>query len=137
MNCNDKLFKWNLNENNTCNYCEEIDTIEHHFFDCNESRKTWKSLQNWIKNNLDISFPLTICEVLFGIPIFNDPNIQIINFLIIITKWYINQCRTKGKNIFFIEMISIVKNKIDGMAHLNKMRYSEDDSWINKLNCLL
>ena len=41
--------------------------------------------------SFEFSFDLTICEVLFGIPINND--MKILNFLIIITKSYINKTK--------------------------------------------
>ena len=54
---------------NLCPSCENaIDSIEHHFFYCQQSQKLWKEVKNWIHTHLDISFDFTVCEVIFGIP---------------------------------------------------------------------
>ena len=111
-NCNDILYKWKIKESPICDYCTEIDTIEHHFFFCRKSSDIWDKLQNWLKHNLSINFPLTVCEVIFGIPNSNDSKIKLINFLIIITKWYLNKTKVESKPIFFISLLSIIRDKI-------------------------
>ena len=90
LNTNEKLFKWPLKQSKTCNYCKAIDTIEHHLFKCSQSKNVWNKLEKWIYQQLEVKLHLKKCEVLFGLPnAINDP-IEPINFLIIITKWYIN-----------------------------------------------
>ena len=66
-------------------------------YDCERSKKIWTELTLWIKNNLEVSFNLTICEIIFGIPIKNDDNIEMLNFLLIITKLYINKTKSTKK----------------------------------------
>ena len=72
-----------------------------------------QQLSQWMKNNLDTSFDLTICEVIFGIPISYNPTINAINFLIILGKWYINNVRTLNKEISMPSFLKFVKKKVD------------------------
>ena len=65
------------------------DTIEHGLFDCVEANNIWKCIQRWIKNALEVNINLTICEIIFGTPINNDQYTNVINYIILITKWYI------------------------------------------------
>ena len=32
-NCREKLFLWKIVQNNKCIYCNDVDGLEHHFFD--------------------------------------------------------------------------------------------------------
>ena len=89
LNCKDKLLTWKKTD--TCVYCNDIDTLEHHLFYWVEFIIFWKSVSGWIKSNLDTSFDLTICEIIFGIPIFHNQSITAINFIILLGKWYINK----------------------------------------------
>ena len=53
-------------------------------------------------NGLGFGIGLTVCEVMFGIPIYNNPDFNAVNFLILVGKWYLNNCKnTKLNNILF------------------------------------
>ena len=79
--------------------------------------------------NLEVTFDLTICEVLFGIPIYNNKDINIINFLIMIGKWFINQCRMNETPIYFINYLYIVKEKIEIIILNNSLNDYENSDW--------
>ena len=119
INCKDKLYTWRITDNNNCVYCNDIDTQEHHFFYCNESTNFWKLVSKWTKENLDTSFNLTICEIMFGIPIDYNQTIKAINFMIILGKWFINNSRSLDIPINFQNNLAFLKTKIDQMI-LNK-----------------
>ena len=84
--CNDKLFTWKIKTNNKCEYCREIDTIEHLLFRCRYSKDFWSKVQRWSKNKLDTSLNFTVCEILFDISIEKNDSFNIINFLILLGK---------------------------------------------------
>ena len=50
---------------------------------------------------------------MFGIPIDDNQTIKVINFMIILGKWFINNSRTLNKPINFQNYIAFVKTKID------------------------
>ena len=51
----------------------------------------------------------------------NSVDLQIINFLILFTKWFVNRKKTNKLQLYFIEMLSDLKVKMEntGMANYN------------------
>ena len=90
-----------------------------------------------MSDNLEISFPLTICEVLFGIPISNNIDIEIINFLISIGKWFINQMRNNEWPLYFINFLHIAKQKIEVIVLNNKIQCIDNKEWQERLHCIM
>ena len=113
LNTNANLHRWNIKTTNKCTYCNEIDTIEHHLYFCKESIIIWEKLENWVFNQFGLNIKLTVCEILFGLPHAVDNYIELLNFLIILGKTYINHSKTTEQPIYFIELLNLIKNKID------------------------
>ena len=132
VNCNERLFKFKKSEN--CLNCNQVDTIEHHLVSCEISRKMWKKLEEWITQNLDINFPLTECEILFGIPNNNDIKIQIINFLILLTKWFINHKKTQEKELYFIDLLTCFRDKVKLNILIQSRENIFKKDWVEVLN---
>ena len=44
------LYKWKIIENPKCLDCNHVDTLEHHFFDCETTKLFWKSITDWLKD---------------------------------------------------------------------------------------
>ena len=138
LNCRDKLSTWSIVVDNKCPMCNIIDTIEHHLYECSISSMIWTKLQNWLQTSLDIQHCFTLCEVIFGILDTNIKEQNIINFVILITKNFINNKKTKEEDIYFIELLSLLKDTIQLMlVQVNKEDINQDDTWIEKLNCIL
>ena len=129
INTNDKLLTWRIKETNICEYCNEIDTIEHHFFWCVYSSEFWKKIQKWSKDNLDTSMDFTVCEILFGICIDNNESFNIINFLILLGKQFINKSRTNKEPLYFIKFISLLKNKIENIIYTKIINSQDVKGW--------
>ena len=81
-NCNDKLYKWKIKPSDKCDECGEVDSIDHLYY-CITSTTFWNQLKGWMVDNLGFGIGLTVCEVIFGIPIYNNSDFKIINFLIL------------------------------------------------------
>ena len=45
--------------------------------------------------------------------------LKIINFLILIGKWYLNNSKTNNKNIYFIDFITLIKAKIEILKYIH------------------
>ena len=84
-------------------------------------------------DQLVIIFELTVCEVIFGIPTNNNSYLKIINFLILIGKWYLNNSKTNNKNIYFIDFITLIKAKIDILKYIHASKNEEADQWVTDL----
>ena len=78
INTREKLYDWKIIDSNKCLSCGLVDTIELHFVNCPTSKHIWDQLFSWINNNLEVRFPLTECEILFGITANNYTEIKII-----------------------------------------------------------
>ena len=137
LNCNDNLYKWKIKPDNICLYCDKIDTIEHHLYECNESKYFWNRLENWTRNNLEVSFPFTICEIIFGIHISKDCDIDIMNYLILIGKWYINSMRNNETELFFITFLNEVRKKLELLLLNNSIHNRQNLDWQEKLSSML
>ena len=61
---------------------------------------------------LSIKLCFTICEIIFGIHIEHDNIINFVNYIIILGKWYINNCRMNAKTIQINEFQQIVENLV-------------------------
>ena len=110
-----------------------MDSIEHYLFYCKTSTKFWNQLKDWLTCNLGFSIELTVCEVVFGIPTYNNPDLKIINFLILIGKWYLYNSKTKNQNIYFIDFIALIKAKIAILKYIHASNNEEADQWVTDL----
>ena len=92
--CRYMLHKWKIKESNKCE-CGEVDTVEHYFFYCSESKKVWDFITKWIEETFHVKIPLKIVNVIMGIPHrqSQDQVLDILNFLIIHGKWFIYCCK--------------------------------------------
>ena len=134
LNTNEKLFTWKISNTNQCRTCSVVDTIEHHLYYCRNSRVIWDGLQTWLNDKFRFNFKLTVCEVIFGLPHISNINTHIVNFLLILTKWYINKNKTMEKDLKFLELLRIFKSKIDLQILSNTMKDRENKDWQNVLS---
>ncbi len=67
----------------------------------------------WMKNNLKVSWKLTKWEIIFGILMNNNPNVDAINYIVLIGKWFINKRRTEEAVLYFLEYLTLLKQKIE------------------------
>ena len=71
----------------------------------------------------------TVCEILFRICIDNNESINIINFLILLGKQFINKSRTNKEPLYFIKFISLLKNKIENIIYTKNNNSQDVKSW--------
>ena len=134
LNTNEKLEKWSIKDTNKCNFCKSIDTIEHHLYQCTESKKIWDNLEDWLFNHIEIRLNLKECEILFGIPNATNEYLELINYMIIVTKWYINSKRSKEEPLYFLELINITKTRIKILILSNNMNDRPNKAWQDMLD---
>ena len=137
LNTNEKLHKWSIKQTNQCNFCHATDTIEHHLYSCKDSKTIWDKVENWLLDCIEIKLNLKECEILFGIPNAQNEHLELINFVIIMTKWYINNRRSDNKPLYFIELINIIKGKIKTMILANSMNNRTNRPWQDMLDELI
>ena len=101
LGTNDLLFKCKIKNNPMCSFCNTyIETIEHLFFFCRQTKYIWLQVENWIKTvNVDISFDIK--TVLFG---FEKNKNAALNSITIYVKQYIFQQSRKQNEMSFCEL---------------------------------
>ena len=98
LNCNYNLHKWGIKDSPLCIYCTSLDTIQLHLYECEECKKFWKGIEEWIHEKLQVKFHFAICDIIFGFPLTDDPVFQVLNFIIMYANHYINNKRSNTKN---------------------------------------
>ena len=83
----------------------------------------------WSKSNLDTSMNLTVCEILFGICIDNNDSLTTLNFLILIGKHFINRSRNNNDPFYFINFLSLLKEKIQAITYSKRINSQELEDW--------
>jgi len=100
--CNHMLSKWGLVNSETCNFCGNIETIEHYFYYCDQS--FWMNVTEWFSQAFQVMIPLKVLDVLMGIPHMKtqDELLSIMNFVILHGKWYIYVSKKEQKKPTFV-----------------------------------
>jgi hypothetical protein len=138
--CNYNLKIWKIRDNNYCDKCKQIDTMEHMLINCEESKLFWKQIFNWWAANMKIWFEVGTYEIVFGIP--NDLSEHIVNqlnFFIIVAKYYIYKCKKTASYMHVYELLLEVKQRI---IMKREFKYETDQKqfnarWGELAECLL
>jgi hypothetical protein len=92
---------------NKCLYCNEIDTIEHAFFECSVVLKLWCKMQQWLRSNGNILLKLSVHNILFLSDGNNTDNMIRLSIL-----YYIYKCRLNGNVLSYLGAINDLKQII-------------------------
>jgi hypothetical protein len=97
INCNYWLHKICIVNSPQCRFCEEVETIDHFFFDCKITKQFWRAFQTWwnVITNLNIDI-IEERDVLLGY-IRDGNDFKIFNCCLLIAKSMIY--RNKNLNI--------------------------------------
>ena len=124
--CQYMLSIWKLETSDTCIHCDEneCDTIEHYFYQCPYVFMFWRSFCKWWKNVYGFSFLLKEEEVIFGIINENeDICFDVMNYCILIAKYYIYTVKTAGGKVCILNYIYMLKSMLN---ILKTMYYLQD-----------
>ena len=62
------LHKMKIVENNKCSICkDEVDFLEHFFYDCLPVKQFWGETERFVKAKLQVTINLTLNDILFGV----------------------------------------------------------------------
>merc|ERR1711860_355498 len=92
------LQKMKISPTDRCDYCGEIDYIDHAFVTCIKHFDYWSAVNNWIKKEIDISIPDRTTEKLFGIvkgehKNYKGKKVEIGNHILLIAKFSIAKAK--------------------------------------------
>ncbi len=116
--CNYWLSKFLPERSTLCLDCSLEETIEHYFHGCHTSYMFWLSFLNWWHSVFEIYITLTSHDVVFGIIEQDIPNRRVLNYCILLAKWYIYCTRHHGKNPFFYNYQVLLKNSLQVVRHV-------------------
>ena len=100
--CKRFLYMCNKEETDKCQFCGEIDEIDHYFYTCDELKPFFNSFNEWFSDTMEINIVLHSPDIIFGIP--NDNNDDLLyslNFCILFVKSYIFQSKKEGETPIF------------------------------------
>lgn len=113
--CNKWLHNIKIKLCSTCEFCECDDNIQHFLLFCTKTKEFWNHWFNWWENtsSIDISNCDHTAEcILFGYPGQNDI-ITVLNYCILIAKYFIYINKMLGKNEFdMYSYLIILKQKL-------------------------
>lgn len=90
------LFKMRMVASQNCKYCDEVDFVEHFFFNCKKVKPLWDKISRDIHTNLGVSLMLNEKIVLLGVTRRDGLNTELrkeINILLAIGKMVISKFR--------------------------------------------
>ena len=112
--CNYTLSVWYKDKSSKCNYCDQVDYLEHYFYECGSVHSFWCSLQKWWKNSFGVNFALDAKVVLFGLYNPDSDNVlNAINYCILLAKWYIAECRRNSSDLDLYNYLKLAKHKLE------------------------
>ena len=107
---NAKLFKIGLSLNDKCTFCDSSkEELYHLFFECSHVQIFWKTFSSWWFELVKENITLTLKDIILGLTNRTD----IINYLIILGKLCIWECRKAGIYPDFNIFLKKVKNKFE------------------------
>ena len=108
--CNKKLYKQKLVNSTLCDFCAmNVETTTHLFWECNVTRAFWAELQQFLHNK-DFIINFNLRTISFGL----EKRAQdscILNFLIILAKYYIFRCKYNKNEPEFIAFVQYLKQR--------------------------
>lgn len=90
--CNKYLYNIRIRQDDLCPNCGEQDTLQHFFFQCTIIHDFWTTIVQWFAQYGDLHLPLSLKNVLFGIPISSSKDKQA-NFIFLFVKFYLYRQR--------------------------------------------
>ena len=110
--CNYKLFIWNINDSPCCDLCGKTDNLEHHLYYCSDTDRFWTQVKQWLNNIFELKLDFTVLEVLFGLVNMEQKYWYMVNYIIIIGKYFIYRSRKNGSHIVFTNFQNYLKWKL-------------------------
>ena len=111
ITCNHWLYNVKIKDSPLCK-CGSDDTMEHFFITCPDCSNFWNSLIRWCENTIEIHYTWDPTDIMFGIG-GSDPNIDALNFIIILAKKYIHDQKLGGNTICFLGFLPLLKFQLE------------------------
>lgn len=104
--CNAWVSKWKTSVNINCEFCNEVDSLQHFFIECKLCRSFWLNLENWWNEKSGADCRLQITDIIFGIL---KDNMDEVNLMILKGKYFIAKQKFLKKNILLTTFMNTLK----------------------------
>ena len=94
-----------------CEYCNIEKNIVHTFYECEEIKTFWQNFKTWFNHITNINLELRIDDIIFGIHR-TIPFNTVINFCILIGKFFIHMCNNDRKRPSLMDYIPTLKHHL-------------------------
>lgn len=121
---NDFLLKLSVREDNLCTFCGLLpEKIEHLFWHCHVVTEFWETVERWVLQKGQFLLNINKQSAIFG-KIYNLLSNKAINYILIVTRFYIYKCRIGNKQLnlqawkneirqfILIEKLIAIKNNV-------------------------
>ena len=115
---NRKLKLFNIKDSELCDKCENIETISHLLYECQETRMLWETIQNWITGISPNSTFFDKKSILLG----NSKNETIVNNIIMITKHEIYKSKWTKTKLTLHKIKVILKSQMEMELYLGTIK---------------
>lgn len=88
--CNRYLTNIRIKQEDSCAFCDKVDTIQHFPFECENTNHFWSQVCRWVGQNTDLRIDISQQEFLFGVHP-NVPGSRNINFIAIMVKFFVHR----------------------------------------------
>ena len=109
------LYRIHKVDDNLCQYCRQnSETILHLFVQCNNVKRFWRDLDEWLSNNFGLRMTLTDKNILFS---YEQKN-KLINYVCVLAKYYVYSNKFSGRGLNVEVFKSILKKKYQSEKYL-------------------
>ena len=113
---NSRLAKIGLIQSDLCTFCNiGVETIDHLFFYCVYSRVFWEEFESYWFAMAKEQRKLELKTILLGV---TDAKCPLFNYLIVLGKLYLWNCRRNKSSPFFPSYKELVKRKYEIECHI-------------------
>ena len=118
--CNCFLKMINIIDDDKCHLCQQKETLDHMFWNCQIVKAFWAYVEIWINDTLKTSIKLDNCDVFLGFT--NHSRYIVINYILYCAKLYL-----------FNNRASMIKPDITGFKQMVDSKIKDDKSYYVKL----
>jgi hypothetical protein len=109
--CNLYLYRIGKTNSHTCNACNNIDHLTHYFYECEETKQFWNSIQNWWNNMMNDTLIIDKTIAMIG-KISKNKKKDILNAILQLARWYIYTEKFNFHIPFLYKFLCHLKYKI-------------------------
>ena len=129
--CRSNLHKWNKAPSPLCQDCTEVDTIDHHLYNCQKLQPFWEDLFSWLFEVYGLRINMSTLDILLGISNNNnDKLMNVFNYCCLLAKDFIYNRKINFTAIVFKEYQMQLLNRLEIEKYLATTQNKLKDFYI-------